>query len=231
MRAKAALLYDPSNDTRSSPEGFAMPTEHKEAGVVDSEGPLQQEQPLETATRAGPPEPLVLLQPPATSRAESTSLLNDDEMEDLFGPGTAKTDTSMISTPANAGSQQPQYDVSHAQSGEGQSAPVSASLSDPSATSNPLVQDFINPQASAALVTAPTQPFDPTASMFDFSQNDTSNTGALGLPDTNFDFSHMTSDDFNSLLATLGASSGGDSQGGLGNDLLQGLNLGKSDPN
>ena len=224
MRARAALLYEADGGVDPVHPGTSNLDRTKDTVMEAVDQSKAGEAQEDSVPSPGLPEELSLLQPPP-DRAESTSLLNDAEMEDLFGPGTAKTDLSMISTPANAGSQQAQSDPSMLQGYESHSVGLASSLSTPT-----FAQD-ISLQTDSAFQgqvppSATSQSFDPAASMFDFNGNNGMDSADTALPSTNFDFSHMTSDDFNSLLATLGAS-GGNVQGEGGNDLLQGLNLGE----
>lgn len=248
MRAKAALLYEPSGevapqaeeDVISDEKAQAVDTQAALAQAVDAsmaEG-LDDQQPRdldesmaqseghEGGLPSNPPEEPAVSQPLQTA-SSSNSLLNIDDMEDLFGPGTSRTDTS-TSTPANGGSlqaQQAQAEVTHLQSGDNQAAPLPADLTMPSFSSSTMMPE--NSNTSAGESSALPQVFDQTASMFDFGNSTGANTSTSGLPDTNFDFSHMTQDDFNSLLASIGDPSmtGGQSDSSTG--LGQGFNLGK----
>lgn len=180
-----------------------------------------------TASKPNEPTP-----PQAPPIQDTASLLNNDEMEDLFGPGTGKTTDTSMSTPAYPGTLQTQQDQAIAvteaqqeQSSHSEQPSFIASLAAPALPTS--LSSSSQGNDNNLLPSAPARAADQAASMFDFGNIGPSDNGSSALPDTNFDFSHMTSDDFNSLLASLGASGGGDGQINNGNDLLSGLNLGK----
>lgn len=244
MRAKAALLYEPSGEVGPQAEEHAISEEKAQAvdpkaaqaaraqsvdasmaEGLDDQQPrdldesMAQPEGQEVGLPSNQPEEPAVSQPLQTA-SSSNSLLNIDEMEDLFGPGTSRTDTS-TSTPANGGSlqaQQAQAEVTHLQSGYNQAAALPADLTMPMPE---------NSNTSAGGSSALPQVFDQTSSMFDFGNNSDTNAGTSGLPDTNFDFSHMTQDDFNSLLASIGDPSMTGVQSDSSTGLSQGFSLGK----
>lgn len=230
MRARAALLYDPAAEkatpTHDHQQSEATQAKKDEAGDESMDVEPREEQMLVPSL----PEDM-LLQQKAEAKPESSSVLNDAEMEDLFGPATAKTDLSMISTPANTSSQQLPTETSRIAETEKDvslpSAPTDAAVYGPNAQPQDGANSGVEAHAPVSAVSG-SQPPDPTASLFDFSSIDTNTlNSASSLPENNFDFSHMTTDDFNSLLASLGASGGG--SGSTGTNLLEGLDLSKSE--
>ncbi|KAK9899991.1 hypothetical protein P389DRAFT_207573 [Cystobasidium minutum MCA 4210] len=251
MRAKAALLYDGPGE-EEPPQADEAVAENKKSDIVDAQGPdaidvdepmagvPEQASPKNTDDSTAQPS-TVENESPAVSSKEantnppsqsisSTSLLNVDDMEDLFGSGVSRSDTSN-STPANAGtlqSQQPQPDQNQQPQAQGeqpqqsqpQSEPFPAASSTSSLTANSSLPAENN--ASSGMAAVSSQTSDPTASLFGF---DNSSNPAIGTTDMNFDFSNLTTDDFNSLLASLGDSSAAGGQSDSNNGLLSGFNL------
>jgi hypothetical protein len=241
MRAKAALLYEVEGDSQQA-QGSIEETQMTNGGDHTEESmhedkptvePYQeQSQGQDSQAEEGLPHPV---------RAES--LINDAEMEDLFGPGTAKTDTS-TSTPGtnntatNVPTSSVQQDIDQSQTTQ-----PSQTMQQSQITSGS--QQNVEPMSFTAPLSSSTQlpleildtgsqllpPMDlgETDTSFDFGDSATMSADGSSLPPMNFDFSAMNPDDFNNLLASLGAgSSTGDTGLDTGNDLGQGFNLGEN---
>lgn len=230
MRARAALLYEPGAERGST----LQRDEHTETTQEDKKNDGDASMAAEALEEQMSISSLPGSNAPVDAAEATSSLISDAEMEDLFGPATAKSDLSMLPTPANGSSQQGTTEPAKVTESENQAPVPAASSTSITVDLNAQPQDNVDSRSQATALPIgdpPSHLSDPTGSILDFGSTD-ANVNLLNstsaLPDTNFDFSHMTTDDFNKLLASLGASAeGSGGQAESGTNLLPGLNLGK----
>lgn len=219
LRARAAAVaelvkQDPSyapaqaSKAEAGPPAPAEPsgtnTRHLEMSdsTVQGKGASNPPQPTEAVQTAGPPADQKPLQ------SVLAGIIDDDEMEDLFGPGTGSS-TNTATSPAFA--------MAKTGSTGGTAA---AGVSDPSAGQ----QDLASMLAGQPPVAGNSLGIDllagPQAQQSGFASGaDMPGFPGAGAPSGQMDLSTLSGDDFNALLAGLGT--------GSGDDPLAGFTLGR----